>query len=766
MAKSPRQPNLFKDEPAPAAPKLGLFAEIVFDRPLDQAFTYGVPDELRGKLAVGKRVLAPFGRGDRATHGFCVKITDQAPERAVKLLHQVLDDEALLTPSLLHLTRWIANYYLCAWGQVLHAVVPAGVRQQAGMRPETFVTAKPPEELPQPMPALTAKQKQVWEVLQKAAGPLTLPELGAKAGCGLVPIEGILAKGLAKRHLRRIDLFAEENRPAPLPFGRFQLNPDQLTAWAPVERAVRQGGFQVFLLHGVTGSGKTEIYLQAIEEVIRQGKEALVLVPEISLTPQTIERFRGRFGEVAVLHSHLTNVERGGYWRRVANGQVQVVVGARSAIFAPTRQLGLIVIDEEHENSFKQETTPRYHARDVAVMRACFENIPIILGSATPSLESWHNAERGMYTLLRLPNRVLDMPMPPVQLIDLRHEPPPHGRFRAISHRLERAMHEALRDGGQVILLLNRRGYSTIVQCPSCGRVEMCKHCDLALTFHQARNILLCHFCGYEQDPPQRCSACGKDTIRYQGQGTEKLQEEIEEKFPDYTVRRVDSDSMRQRGSHELVLSAFREGLIHILLGTQMIAKGLDFPNVTLVGVVQADVALHMPDFRSAERTFQLLSQVAGRAGRGPRGGKVLVQTFSPEQPCIRLAADHDYERFTQEELKHRRALSYPPYERMVRIIVRSRDPAAAEASAQRLAVLFNAAMQGLTRNPAPAAIVRLLGPAPAPVFKLQGYSRYHFQLHSASAASLHEVLREVLSAAHLPAGVEHTVDVDPQSML
>jgi primosomal protein N' (replication factor Y) (superfamily II helicase) len=774
VAKAPRQPELFDAEPepalvpppVPARTKQGLFAEIVFDRPLDQAFTYGVPDELRSQLAVGKRVLAPFGRGDRATHGFVVQVTDKTPERKVKQIQRVLDEEALLTPSLLRLTRWLADYYLCGWGQVLHAVVPAGVRQQAGTRPEIFITARAAEELPQPLPTLTAKQKQAWDALRIAGRSLTLAELAGLAGCGSMPIDALVTKGLACRHLRRVDLFADENRPPAIPFGRLELNADQQTAWAPVEHALHRGGFQAFLLYGVTGSGKTEIYLRAIEEVLRQGKEALVLVPEISLTPQTIERFRGRFGDVAVLHSHLTNVERGGHWRRVAGGQVQVVVGARSAVFAPARQLGLIVIDEEHENSFKQENTPRYHARDVAVMRARLENIPILLGSATPALESWNNAARGHYTLLNLPNRVLDLPMPKVQLIDLRHEPPPPGRFRAISHRLERAMHDALRDGGQVILLLNRRGYSTIVQCPSCGKVEMCQHCDLAMTFHQARNILLCHFCGYEQEPPPRCSACNKDTLRYQGQGTEKLQAEIEAKFPDFIIRRVDSDSMRHRGSHEQVLGAFREGLIHILLGTQMIAKGLDFPNVTLVGVVQADVALNMPDFRSAERTFQLLSQVAGRAGRGKRGGKVLIQTFNPEQPCIRLAAAHDYETFARDELKHRRALHYPPYERMVRVIIRSRDPAAAEAGAQRLALAFHTALQGLAETPQPPAAVRLLGPAQAPVFRLQGYSRFHFQLHSASAKALHQVLRDVLRGEHLPSGVELTVDVDPLSML
>jgi primosomal protein N' (replication factor Y) len=460
------------------------------------------------------------------------------------------------------------------------------------------------------------------------------------------------------------------------------------------------------LLHGVTGSGKTEIYLRAIEEVVRQGKEAIVLVPEISLTPQTIARFRGRCGELAVLHSHLGDAERGGHWRRIAEGQVQVVVGARSAVFAPTRKLGLIVIDEEHEGTFKQENTPRYHARDVAVMRARLENVPILLGSATPSLESWHNAQRGQYTLLKLPNRVYDRPLPKVALIDLRHESPGPGRFHALSMPLERAMRDAVRAGGQVILLLNRRGFSTHVHCPACGYVESCRHCDLALTFHRQRDVMLCHYCGYEQDPPQLCPQCGKQQIRYQGQGTEKLEEEIAAKFHGYVVRRMDSDTMRRPGSHARVLSAFRQGLIHILLGTQMIAKGLDFPNVTLVGVVNADMGLHIPDFRSAERTFQLLAQVSGRAGRGPQGGRVLVQTFNPEQPCIALAAKHDYEGFASQEMAHRQAHSYPPYQRMARLIIRGRDQAAAGdfAEAQKLLPLSFPSAITKSRHAAPAA--------------------------------------------------------------
>ncbi|HLW68366.1 MAG TPA: primosomal protein N', partial [Gemmataceae bacterium] len=514
-----------------------------------------------------------------------------------------------------------------------------------------------------------------------------------------------------------------------------------------------------------TGSGKTEIYLRAIEEVIRQGKEALVLVPEISLTPQTIARFRGRCGEVAVLHSHLGDVERGAYWRRVASGQVQVVVGARSAVFAPARKLGLIVIDEEHESSFKQESTPRYHGRDVAVMRARLENIPIIMGSATPALESWHNAERGNYTLLSLPNRVLEREMPHVRLIDMRHDGP-RSRMEALSPMLEQAMRDSLTAGGQVMLMLNRRGYSTHVHCPSCGFVATCKNCDLAMTYHRQRTALVCHYCAYEQAPYQRCPMCQKAVVRYQGLGTEKLQSEIESKFPAYVVQRMDSDSMQRPGSHQRVLDAFRNGQINILLGTQMIAKGLDFPNVTLVGVVNADVGLHIPDFRAAERTFQLLAQVAGRTGRGHRGGRVLVQTLTPEHPAIALATAHDYITFAKQELEHRDTHHYPPYQRLARLIVRSLKQDVAERFTNEIAAAFQHALRKLTPKPGEQLPVRLLGPAEAPVFRLNNYFRYHFQLQSASPALLHQVLREVLTAVRPPNNVESQLDVDPYNML
>jgi primosomal protein N' (replication factor Y) len=760
------QGQLFDNAPAPApisAPS-GLFAEIVFDRPLDQAYSYAVPDDLKDTLGIGKRVIAPFGRGDKPTIGYCVRIGDQAPQRTVKSLFKVLDADALLDTNLLRLTRWMADYYLCGWGQVLNVVVPAGAKDQAGMQSTVFLHAVADDELPNPLPKLTPKQTAALAALREAGRPMEMRRLAGLVHCGSGPLVQLVNKGLVKRVVRRVDRFAATEN-AVEPVEAPLLTSDQEAAWAALEPVLQQGGFNPFLLYGVTGSGKTELYLRAIETVLKQGKEALVLVPEISLTPQTIQCFRGRCGDVAVLHSHLTNADRGTQWRRIAHGEVQVVVGARSGVFAPTRNLGVIVVDEEHESSFKQDATPRYHARDVAVMRARLENIPIILGSATPSLESWHNAQRGQYQLLRLPKRVQNLPMPAVSLIDMRDEPP-RGRFHAVGSALEGAMRHALASGGQVILLLNRRGYSTHLYCPACGRVEQCKFCDLAVTFHRWRDVVMCHYCGFEMPPPQKCPICGQAQVRYNGVGTEKLIAEIEEKFPDYVARRMDSDTMKRPGSHAKLLAEFRRAEVHILLGTQMIAKGLDFPNVTLVGVINADIGLHLPDFRSAERTFQLLSQVSGRAGRGPRGGRVLVQTFAPEHPGIALAAAHNYERFAEIELGQRKAHGYPPYQRLARVVIRGKDLQAASTFADRLAGGFRDALERLKDAHGGLLPLRLLGPTEAPVFRLKGYYRFHFQLHSASPGSLHQLLRQVMASVRPPPQVDLVVDVDPQDML
>ncbi len=759
--------------PTLAEPASGLFAQVVFNRPVEQAFTYAVPSELVDQVAVGKRVLAPFGRGNRAAVGYCVELNRHAPEREVKPLTRVLDEQPLLTPVLLRLTRWMADYYLCGWGQVLDAVVPAAAKHQAGTRRRTLLHAIPEHELPQPPTRLSAKQRQALTLLRNQGHPLEASKLARLAGCTAAVIRGLIRKGYVAETSQRVNTF-QQVEDSPTPEGPLTLNADQAIAHSTLEQALAAGRFQAFLLHGVTGSGKTEIYLRAIEQTVRQGRQALVLVPEISLTPQTIDRFRGRFPQVAVLHSHLAPAERGWHWRQIAAGQVQVVVGARSAVFAPTDRLGLIVVDEEHETSFKQETTPRYHGRDVAVMRARLENIPIVLGSATPSLESWHNALRGQYHLLSLPMRVLDRPLPQVNLIDLRYERPGPGRLRAISQRLERAMRDALDAGGQVILLLNRRGFDTQILCPACGHVVQCRFCDVALTHHRQRDIALCHYCGYEQTPPERCPSCGLAQIRYLGLGTEKLEAEVLKKFPGVETRRMDSDSMRRPGSHAKTLEAFREGEVRILLGTQMIAKGLDFPNVTLVGVINADTALYIPDFRASERTFQLLAQVAGRTGRGAIGGQVLVQTFNSEHPCIRLATQHDYLKFADQELRHRKEHTYPPYSRMARVILRGKDQARVQAFANTLAEAFTVALEsassptleGGAKDRRSRAALRLLGPAEAPLFRLKGYYRYHFQLQSAGAAALHELLRNVLPKTRPPDGVDLTVDIDPISML
>ncbi len=746
-------------------PQSRQYVEVVFDRPLDLAFSYALPDALCDTVRVGHYVECPFGRGDKSLPGFVVRVTDEPPDREVKTVRRVLDDAPLLDDHLLALTRWMADYYLCGWGQVLHAVVPAGVRGKAGTRNATFISLLPRDEWPNPLPTLSPRQKQALERLKTCDDAIELSVLSRQIGGSPAPVLALVAKGFAKKLTERVERTSTQDQPAPEIQQPLELNPDQLRVWDVIRPQLEAGGYHAFLLHGITGSGKTEIYLRAIEEVIRQGKEVLVLVPEISLTPQTIERFAGRCNSVAVMHSHLTNAERGQHWRRIAAGQIEVVVGARSAVFAPTRKLGLIVIDEEHETSFKQESTPRYHGRDVAVMRARMANVPIILGSATPSLESWANAHKPEgYTLLSLPKRVSDRPLPKVELVDLRHEPKTPGKHFAIGPTLERSMKQALAAGGQILLLLNRRGFSTHIHCPGCGHVAQCPHCDLALTYHRRKAALICHYCGTETAPYTRCPQCSNISVRYQGLGTEKLQEEIESKFPSSVVQRMDSDTMNQHGSHRRVLDAFRDGKIQILLGTQMIAKGLDFPNVTLVGVVNADTGLHLPDFRAAERTFQLLAQVAGRAGRGSKGGRVMIQTFTPEHPCIALAVEHDFLEFAQQELAQRKEHSYPPYQRLARLIVRSTVETSASQYADALAAAFDVALK---RHVKPGtAKVRLLGPAECPVFKLKDFFRFHFQIQSESSAMLHAVLREVLSAAKPPHGVEYQVDVDPYNML
>ncbi len=744
----------------------GPFAGVVFNRPLDQVFTYRVPAHLIETLQPGARVKVPLGRGNTPAVGYCVRVEGALPEgiepSRVKEVAEVVDDPPLIDAEMLELTRWMASYYACAWGQALDAVVPAGVKKQAGTRVGVFLVV--PEEIRAKLDTLLAelppKQAEALAVLARSDEPLTVSDLCRMARCAPGPITTLRQRGYlhaVKRRLRKPPKQADSGPDGNDTAARARppLTAEQQSVLDRLTPALLGDAFATFLIHGVTGSGKTEVYLSAIEAVVARGREAIVLVPEISLTPQTIRRFKRRFPRVAVLHSHLSDAERHRHWQSIASGEVQVVVGARSAVFAPARRLGLIVIDEEHESTFKQETTPRYHARDVAVMRAKLEGIPVLLGSATPALETWQNAERGRFTRLSMRERVNNRPMPEVGLIDLRHEKPP---LAGLSETLRQAMTRALDDGGQVILLLNRRGFQTYAVCisPQCGRVLKCDACDVAMTYHKERQRLICHACDAERSRAIACPTC-RSKLYYGGIGTERLEGEVKLAFPGRNVRRMDSDTMRAHGSHEAVLSAFKAGEVDILLGTQMIAKGLDFPNVTLVGVVDADTALHMPDFRSAERTFQLVAQVAGRTGRGEKPGLVLVQTSCPDVAAIACAAHHDYEGFVASELPNRESTGLPPFGRLVRILARGPEEHIVRDYLSHLADALKAA--------APAN-VKLVGPAPAPVLKIRNLYRYHLRLIAPSPKPLQDLLHSVPATVPVPNGVELAIDVDPVSML
>jgi len=764
-----KQQQLFGPEPSPwelADQEDLACAQLVFNRPIDTAFDYLVPDTIRGHLQVGQRVKAPFGRGDRLATGYCVGLEMPKRTQGLKIIHSLVDPRPLLSPHMLSLTRWIADRYLCAWGQVLEMVVPAGVKNRAGTREVLMLELNAEVCAAHQGIKLPPKQAAVIAVLAAAGKPLALEHVARQANCGTAPITAL-------RRKRFVHAFAERSEPgepdAPAsPFTEnLVLTSDQARVLDRILMALRQQTYKTFLLFGVTGSGKTEVYIRAIQEVVSYGRQAIVLVPEISLTPQTIRRFRSRFASVAVLHSHLSDAERHRHWQQIASGIVQVVVGARSAVFAPTPHLGLIVIDEEHETSFKQDTTPRYHAREVARQRAELEGVPLILGSATPTLESWCRAQPSALSgaavetadeLLSLPKRVEGLPMPPVVIVDVRHDPM-RQRGAAIGRALQTAMLNALEAGGQVILFLNLRGYSPVLWCRECGAAVKCPNCDVSLTLHKERKQIVCHSCDFHANPPTACPTCGVPGIQYLGIGTQRLEQEVRARFAKYPCVRMDSDSMRKPGSHDKALESFRHGETRILLGTQMISKGLDFPNVTLVGVIDADTVLHQPDLRSTERTFQLIAQVAGRTGRGRKGGRVMVQTSCPAEPAILRASEHNYMGFAQAELEHRRQMQAPPFVHMTRVIIRGPDEQLALAEARRMADVVRAAIAegGLP--------VRILGPAPAPVSRLKGSYRFHFQLSAVAVEHLQQLWRAVSESLKPAGGVEFTVDMDPINM-
>jgi len=733
-----------------------MVAEVVFNLPLERPYTYLIPDPLREILRAGQRVKAPLGRSNRSVIGYCVDVRPSAAgTRRLKSITEVLDAAPLLDEVMLALTKWIAEYYLCGWGQVLESVIPAGVRRKSGTRlVRSFQLAEDALQRCESM-RLTKQQRAVLDVLRKSDGPIAATRLCELADCGTSPLATLRKKGLIEALRIRSDVEGELV-PDAATEADLVLNRQQTRALDMILHAIRSQEHSTLLLHGVTGSGKTEVYIRAIREIVSYGRQAIVLVPEISLTPQTIRRFRSRFRSVAVLHSHMSDAERHWQWQQIASGEIEVIVGARSAVFAPTPNLGLVVIDEEHEPSFKQDNVPRYHAREVARHRCLQESVPLVLGSATPTLESWLRAERGHDTLISMPERVERRPLPPVVIVDTRSDPK-ISRGAAIGRALTTAIQRALKEGGQVILFLNLRGYSPTVWCRGCGEGVKCPNCDITLTWHRDRVAAICHSCEYETPPPKKCPGCGSEAIRYLGTGTQKLDEEVNRLYPDATVLRMDSDSMRKPGSHDAALERFRNGEVNILLGTQMIAKGLDFPNVTLVGVVDADTLLSQPDMRAAERTFQLIAQVAGRTGRSSRGGRVLVQTTSPNDPAVKFASQHDFIGFAQHELRDRHELKAPPFSHVARVIFRGPHESVVHQTAQAVADKLRSATTADSG-------VRILGAAPAPVTRLRTLWRYHLQIAAPEHQQIKSLWQQVEKNLSLPDGIEMAIDVEPMN--
>jgi primosomal protein N' (replication factor Y) len=751
-------------------------AKVVVESGPDREFSYRIPDSLRDRVFLGSKVSVSFGHSTRVAY-----VTGFDPECGrsdLKDLSGVEGSGALIPERMLRLARWVADYYCASFESAVRAVLPAAVRREsARFLEQTFVS-----------PALSAdpgrlspRQQDVLSYLAEHPEGVWLQDLRAHLGITDAPV-----RTLARRGLLGLSARVQPRRPMGLrnvlPTQPLPLMPEQLAALDRICRAVNAPSLPgsprmatdsaptptagresretpgVVLLYGVTGSGKTEVYLQAIAHVLNQGKGAIVLVPEIALTPQTVERFVSRFGDqIAVLHSHLSDGERHDEWHRIRGGKARVVVGARSAVFAPVTDLGLIVVDEEHEPSYKQDEVPRYHARDVAVVRGRLESCAVVLGSATPALESWNNTRTGKYALAELPRRVDHCTMPTVRVVDMRVEAERTGRVGVFSKDLLDAIALRLERAEQTILFLNRRGYSTSLVCPKCGYVAKCNLCSVACTYHKTDNRLRCHICGGSEAVPGQCPECRDPAFRFAGIGTQRVEEIIRKCFPHAAIQRIDADVTTRKDAYEDILGRFRTGKIDILLGTQMIAKGLHFPNVTLVGVVYADLSLHVPDFRAGERTFQLLAQVAGRAGRGERAGEVLIQTYTPFAPAIQAARRMDFTGFSDQELEFRRELSYPPFSHLTCITLKGK-------SEERVAFFAKGLWEKLKEGLADR--VNLSDPCPAPLSRAKGDYRYQLILRSPSTRVTTAHLRAVLQAFRFPGDVTCTVNIDALNLM
>ena len=656
----------------------GMFAEVVFNLPLEKAFHYAIPGAWANAIRPGMRVLAPFGR--RQLIGTVTALPASTPIAQPKELLRVIDAEPALTPETLKLAQWMADYYGCSLGQACASVVPSALR----LRPVETAASIPP----------------------------THPDGPA---------------------------FTDQQR----------------AAFAPLEEAVRAERFASFLIHGVTGSGKTELYLRTIALSLAQGRGAIVLVPEIALTPQTIDRFRERFGsEVVLWHSRLTMRQRAVAWQQLAQGRSRVIVGTRSAVFAPLARVGVIVLDEEHDPSYKQDQTPRYHARDVALARARLSSAVVMLGSATPSIESSYDAQEGRYALLELTQRVRGRPLPTVEIVDMRQQVGGRQKPGAVSDRLLIALKRVVEQQEQAILLLNRRGFARVALCQTCGVVMRCPSCTVPMIYHASSQTLLCHYCGAQQPIPEICPSCQKGYLRLRGAGTERIESELHRLFPASGIGRMDTDTTKGRESHRKFYESIKARQINLLVGTQMVAKGLDLPQVTLVGVVSADTALNLPDFRAGERTFDLLTQVAGRAGRGDRPGQVLIQTYCPTHYAIQAASRHDYQAFYRAEIQMRRRLKLPPFVHFVELTVQGSRRERVRDAAQRLKDVL-AAHVG-------SASIKLLGPAPHRIERLRKTFRWRVVLKARTVAPMLKLVRQALPDGHRLQGLPVLIDVDP----
>jgi len=733
------------------------FARVIVDLALDREFDYRVPPALTGQVKIGSQVLVPFGR--RTTIGYVVDVAGHSEYHEPKDILRVVGERPLITERVVKLARWMADYYVAPLEQAVRTLLPGVVRRSGGRFKEALHVFAGDLDHAESQVRRGSKQEAVLRILKEQPVMLVSEMLRAAVATRAV-LRAMEKKGWLKLEKRPVQRNPADGhhvlRTDPLP-----LMPQQADALKLICTAIDTGKPPVVLLFGVTGSGKTEVYMQAMQYVLDAGKSAIMLVPEISLTPQTVERFRARFGDViAVLHSHLSEGERHDEWHRLQKKEARIAIGARSALFAPVEPLGLIIVDEEHEYSYKQEEAPRYNARDVAVVRGHMESCPVVLGSATPALESLQNAAKGKYAMVRMPHRVDHRRMPVLRIIDMRMEAEKEGRLNVLSRDLMEAIRQRLERKEQTILFLNRRGYATSLICPSCGYVAQCRHCSVAMTYHKAAHELRCHICGDVRKVPDQCpkKECGDPAFKYAGLGTQRVESVVAGLFPKAAVQRMDADTTTRKESYEEILGAFRRGDIDILLGTQMIAKGLDYPNVTLVGVINADTSLHLPDFRAGERTFQLLTQVAGRAGRGDVAGEVLVQTFTPFHAAIQAARRLDYDGFFDQEVEFRRQLFYPPFSHLLCLTLRGPE--------EKDVIHAGTALMKQLEPMWAKTDVRAAGPIPAPIARMKGLFRYQIMARAARTSTMTTPLREALKTFRWPRKVKYAIDVDALSLL